>query len=324
MRQVLVLVLMALEATVAFAEHDPKTAPIVATVTLPHAQVLPGVPFDIEVTFTNVSARPATVGLIANLVVTTSDGQTILLEQADANDHWNLDRNSNSDSSLQLAPGESVRMVAGWDRGSIPNWFHYSSSFSGSGNYQIGLKLERGFGDDQYNDHVNYVGVLRTSSAHLERMMPVGEDEILWKRMQHLAGQRWTDSSFSTTKGGVALADEIVLLHPTSQYYPYALLLRSEFKQKDDIAPLLEAAERFTNSPAYPYLLKAAGDAALYEATAAERRDDVASAARYYELVQTYYDRALKTDNQAIRGGAGGAEFGLRSAARFRAKHKAP
>lgn len=39
-----------------------------ATVTLPHAKVLAGVPFDIIVNVMNVSDRPATIGLIANLV----------------------------------------------------------------------------------------------------------------------------------------------------------------------------------------------------------------------------------------------------------------
>lgn len=42
-----------------------------ATLTLPHERVLPGVPFDMVVTYTNISNRPVTIGGAgATLVVT--------------------------------------------------------------------------------------------------------------------------------------------------------------------------------------------------------------------------------------------------------------
>jgi hypothetical protein len=121
--------------------------------------------------------------------------------------------------------------------------------------------------------------------------------------MQAVSSGHWCDSAFATTKAGAALAEEIVQLHPTSGYYPYALLLRRFTRQKDDITLWLEAASRFQDSPALPYLLKAAGDAAVYEAKRTYRAGhDADEARKYYDLAETYYRDALKTNSMAIHG----------------------
>ncbi|MEO8383416.1 MAG: hypothetical protein ABI779_27415 [Acidobacteriota bacterium] len=323
MRGTLVLLTISIQFAMVSAAHtappERRGLPLVAAaVSLPHAKVLAGVPFDIVVTLTNVSSQPATVGLVATLVVTFSDGRTAVLHERGENDQWLLEPHDEMLTSVQLAPGESVQKVAGWDRGSIPNWARYDS-FSGPGNYEIALELSRGFRDDEYSDHVNYVGTLRTSSAHLERFVPLGKDEVLWNRMKETAGGRWSDNSFAATKVGVALAREIVELHPDSSYYPYALLLYRRFKNRDDLPALLAAAERFSASPSLPYLWKAAADAALYEAQ--DPHSDDASSGKFYDLAEAYYQTALATGSLGVRGGA---EKGARRANSNREKVKSP
>src|SRR5687768_17206068 len=95
-----------------------------ATLTLPHDNVLPGVPFDLVVTYTNVSDRPVTVlGAQATLVVTLPSGDTMVVNKPDVNDQWDL----MLPVPARLEPGQSVQQAVSWEGGSVPNWFNYST-----------------------------------------------------------------------------------------------------------------------------------------------------------------------------------------------------
>ena len=271
-----------------------------ATLALPHDRVLPGIPFDMVVTFTNVSNRPLVIeGAEATLVVTFADGKTSVMDQPDVMDQWSI----KPYAPVRLAPGESVEQGVGWERGSIPNWFQYAS-FSGPGTYGIALDLRI------VDEDLEVLGNVRTPAVTLTRIEPVGIDAALWKRMQEVSSGRWSDMSFKATDAGVALADEILRVHPASGYYPYILAHRALRRaDKNHMPALLEAAERFTDSPAHPYLLKAAADCARYEALTAERARDDASADQYYKLAENNYRAALATKSVVVRAGA---EKGLR------------
>jgi len=270
-------------------------SPITATLTLPHEKVLPGVPFDIVVTFTNVSNQPVTIdGAIATLVVTFADGETKVLHSPDANDQWSL----RGEGRVRLAPGEFVQLAAGWDRGSIPNWFRYGS-FSGPGTYGIALDLRIA------DKHTLPLDTLRTPPASLTRIEPIGIDGELWKRMQAISGGAWADNHFAATKAGYALATDIIQLYPTSEYYPYALALRAFDKVDQNRGPALaDAAERFPESPAYAYLLSAAANCARYAGAVAESEGNMAEAKKHYGVAQTKYREALATKSIAIRESA--------------------
>ena len=224
--------------------HGAPAGPIVATVSLPYDTVLPGVPFDIEVTLKNVSRRSAKVGVIAYLVVALPDGGTF---RTSGNDAAILEPQApDADLYIELAPGEVARRAIGWERGTPPNWCRYPD-FSAPGTYEVALELQIGAHRDD-DDLSNYVGRLRTSSARLERVVPAGDDEALWERMQELTGRHWPDGGFAFLKEGKDLAREIIELHPASSYYPYALLLDSFARSEKDIPVLLSAAERFPKS----------------------------------------------------------------------------
>lgn len=276
------------------AAQVSASSPVTASLALPHNNVLPGVPFDIVVTYTNVSEKPLTiVGARATLLVTFANGDTVVMDEPDAPGQWTI----KGSMPVRLGPGESVQHAASWERGSIPNWFHVGrSSFSGPGTYDLALELN-------IYDHEQTFGTLRTAAVTLTRIQPVGIDAELWKRMQEASGGRWSDHAFKTTKEGQALASEIIQLHPSSGYYPYVLALRSFGRgvDKDHIPALLEAAERFPGSPAYPYLLSAAGNCARYAGLVAEERGNVAEAKKYLTLADTKYREALATKSVAIR-----------------------
>ena len=267
---------------------------VTATLSLPHNDVLPGVPFDLVVTYTNVSAKPLTIkSARATLVVTFANGDILVMDDPDLPDQWSI----RGSMPARLGPGESVQHAASWERGSIPNWFNYGSSFSGPGTYGVALDLS------VVDERTNVLGPLRTPAVTLTRVAPVGIDAELWKRMQEMSGGRWTDGSFKTTKEGDALADEIIQLHPTSGYYPYVLALRSFGRgpDKNQIPALLEAAERFQGSPAYPYLLNAAASSAQWAGVLAERERNMTEAKRYFTLAERKYREALTTESVAIR-----------------------
>jgi hypothetical protein len=300
----------------ASALHAGKPSAVAATLVLPSASVLPGVPFDIEVTLENHSARTVKVGSIAYLHVASSDGAEVPLMPRFSSACIEDDEIVR-DGYVEVGPGETVRRVINWDHASA-NWFVHEA-FSGPGVYDLSLDLKVG----QYpegEDMSNYVGALSTSTARLERTLTLGDDTALWQRMQEVSGGHWSDDGFTRLKEGKELAKEIIAVHPASGYYPYALLLYSIDRREKDIPVLLEAAERFRESPAYPYLLKAAGDAANAEAWRANYQKESARAAHLYELAEKYYNEALKTKSLAVQEGA---ERGLTSATSTRAIRQA-
>jgi hypothetical protein len=285
------------------APQASAATPVEASLTLPHDHVLPGVPFDIVVTYTNTSDRPVTVGgATATLVVTFASGETSVMHHPETGDRWSL----SSSAPLRLAPGQSGQQAASWENGSIPNWFRYAS-FSGPGTYGIALDLQI------VNDSHEPLATVRTAPVSLTRIEPVGIDAELWKRMQDMSGGKWADNSFQSTKPGAALADEIIQLHPASGYYPFVLALRALRRPNSSHIPaLLEAAERFSASPAQPYLLKAAADSAHSEGLNAAWEHDTSAALKYFELARSNYSAALDTKSVAVRAGA---EEGLRDVA---------
>lgn len=269
-------------------------SPVSATLTLPHNNLLPGVPFDLVVTFTNVSDQPITVdGAGATLVVTFEDDETVVMHKPELNDQWTVQ----GSTPVRLAPRESVQHAASWQGGSIPNWFHYhGASFSGPGTYRIALDLRI------VDEHMQVLGTVRTPAVTLTRIDPIGIDAELWKRMQEVSDGRWYDYAFSNTKAGYALGSEIIELHPTSSYYPYIVALRAFDKSRDKnhIPVLLEAAERFPSSPAYHYLLTAIADCARQAGTVAARAGNKTEAQTYLALAETKYREALATKNGVV------------------------
>jgi hypothetical protein len=262
-------------------------APVVVTVSLPYSTILPGVPFDIDVTLKNVSAKPATAGMIAHLIVTLADGTEI---RPDAPRVLEPNRYSMLDASIELAPGESAERVVTWSRSTVPSWSN-DPRFSGVGTYDIALELT----DPESSQSV------RSSSARLVRTVAPGDDQELWTRMQAIGEGRWSDNGFRRIGAARELVAEILNAHSSSGYYPYALLLKAPALQ-DDIDPSLEAAQRFPDSPAYAHLLLQAADSAYSAALAADYRHDPSTAAQFYERASELYDRTLKTKSLAVRG----------------------
>jgi hypothetical protein len=265
--------------------------PVKVALTLPHDHVLPGVPFDLVVTYTNVSKHPVTIGgARATLVVTFSDGATRVMHQTEGWDQWGL---GSPHEPVRLRPGESAQQAASWE-GGIPNWFIYGS-FSGPGTYGIALDLQI------YDAEENVLGNLRTPAVTLTRIEPAGIDGELWKRMQDISNGRWSDMWFQSSQSGEALAADIIQIHPSSGYYPYVLALRAIRRGKNHIAPLLEAAERFQASPAHPYLLNAAANCARYAGVVAAREGNLVEAKTYYTLAEAKYREGLATKSVSIR-----------------------
>lgn len=148
------------------------------------------------------------------------------------------------------------------------------------------------------------LGTVQTPAVTLTRIAPAGIDAELWERMQEVSDGGWSNDAFKTTKPGVALANEIIQLHPSSGYYPYVVALRAfdvRQKGKNQIPVLLEAAERFPSSPAYPYLLSAAADCARYAGWVALDEGNLAEAKTYLTLADSKYRQALATKSVAIR-----------------------
>ena len=290
------LVFLALQPFASAGESGHPAA-VSATLSLPWAKVLPGVPFDMIVTMRNDSAQTAAVGISARLIVILPDGTRF----APAAYHrLEPDLPAERDQNfVELAPGKSRQFAVTWWN-FWPNWSHYDD-YASPGQYEIALELGAS------NTPQNYVGSITTNTARLERAVPHGEDEALWKRMQaikqcgmmysttpprQICHGGWPDDGFASLKEGVALAREIRDLHPASQYYPYAILMQFRH-DSSDLPKAMDAAERFPDSPAHPYLLILAAEYALSELNQANRRHDSAGTDKYLSLADDLYAKAI-------------------------------
>jgi hypothetical protein len=253
------------------------------------------VPFDVEVTLKNLSPMPVVVGLAARLTLTADGGQRF---SPDA--YLPLQPQLPSDNNaLTLSGGESRDFFVSWYQSAEP-WFYRDDAYSGPGTYSVSLEL---IANEQ---HVNYVGPIFTNAARLTREVAKGEDEALWDKMKSVAHGHWTDSNFVTTKDGLKLLSDILQGHPTSRYYPYALVMDAQVNKRVrttvDIDVALEAAARFSWSPAYPYLLLRAAEVAESIAAHAWWSKDEKTAQEWRIVAtQRYSDTERKAPSLAAR-----------------------
>lgn len=296
MKPTSIAALILLGAVTLIAQQVPPGSPVIATLTLPASSVLPGVPFDMFVAVKNVSKKPVSAGLVAQLHVTLPDGTKFV-----APDRYILQPNQFSapETSVELAAGESRQFATTWQYADPPNWSR-QPEFSRPGLYRLMLVLE-----DTQERPQNYAGPIQTTTAELRRAVAPGEDQDLWNRMQALSNGQWSDDGFTRLREGRVLLEEILKLHPASQYYPYAVLLRAPASEEGDVTRALEAAARFRQSPAYPYLLKYAGDGAMSQALKAGRRGDARQRDELYGAAAKYYAAVLDAaTNVAVRADA--------------------
>jgi hypothetical protein len=115
---------------------------------------------------------------------------------------------------------------------------------------------------------------------------------------------QWNDTGFTSLKEGIQLRSEIVSNHITSAYYPYALLSSITSAGKEIIAPFVDAADRFPNSPESPLLVAWAASAAIKAAGQSREQNDREGEAQYYALADKLYQRALKSGSLAVRDDA--------------------
>jgi hypothetical protein len=320
MKPIHAIVAVLLLPAIAYSDERASSQRVVASLRLPHATVLPGVPFDMTVEMKNVSAQTVTAGIGARLRVTLPDGTNFSPEKYALLEPQDVEHRMQN--YVELAPGESRDWAITWWFGT-PSWAHYDA-YSAPGTYDIALELTA------YHPPENYVGPIITSTARLHRAVAPGEDEALWKRMQavrncstmystdpprQICTGGWSDDGFMGLKEGLEIAKEIRELHPASQYYPYAILL--QFQNETNISKILDAADRFLDSPAYPYLLLLAGGCAESAAIKAERNNEADAVEKDYALAGRLYGDVLKkTSNVALRQRAQRGVFSVQTRGR--------
>lgn len=268
---------------------------IEATLKLPFETVLPGVPVDMTVTLRNGSGSTASAGLSATLTVTLPNGKTVSPRA-----YLRLQQRPQSEPEtwVELAPGESRDYFIPWDSAAVM-WCHYGE-YTAPGTYDLSLKLEAGGSPE------NYVGALTTNSARLTRVVPAGDDEVLWKRMATAIDGRWADDGLYNSLQGPAILKDILQLHPASSYYPYALLfsthhpLRPARPTERDIATALDAVDRFGESPAYPHLLLLPGQITMSLGFQALDDRDSQTAIEYLTRAEAFFAEALKKAPSSI------------------------
>lgn len=304
MKKLLLLSLLLVDAGAFAADSKPL---VLITVELPHAVLLPGVPFDATVKYTNLSDRRVAAGVTARVTITQQGGHPVTMERSAQ--ILGVDFPS-VDGNFELEPHGVGTGVMPWDQ----NWFHDDAAFTMPGRYDIELDV---IGNAATVDEgVVCACLLHATPVRLMRITPAGEDAEVWARLQKSGRGQWPSHGFGSPADRDKMAAEIVRQHRDSAYYPYALVLGDDGAGKTPLSVAEDAVRRFQRSPAYPHLLIFTGLAAVHAAYAARNRGAFDEAMQDLQLFRFYNDEALRTGSDAVRvharGNAGTADF-LRS-----------
>jgi hypothetical protein len=262
---------------------------------LPHAVILPGVPFDLSVTYQNLSDRPVAAGALATMIISTANGTPVRLESPAHVDHLGLRQSRN----FELQPGETQTGTVNWHS----NWFYDDAAFTVPGTYQVAIELT-GDASDAEGEGLAYAGTIRTLPVRLTRVEPTDEDAEVWKLLREAASGSWPSHGFGSRATAENMADVVVAHHRRSAYYPYALLLGHAVPTVS-LETAREAVSAFQSSPAYPHLLVTAAIAAHVEAR--KRQERHAPAPEVEGLLRMSVElaeSAVRTGNPAVRAQA--------------------
>jgi len=240
-----------------------QVSPIKATLVIPDAKLLPGVPFDMWIDVANPTDTEVTIGLFPTLVG-QRDGERFEIVPA-----WGavpdlfpdpcVPQHHDSHEYLQLAPGEKQTLLV---RGARP-FFTDVYALMPPGHYTISFRIDAH--PDILMRHVptpiTYHGPVVTSSASFERILPSGADAKVWELMQKASADgRWMLPVDTYSPGAgpdvpnaaqrFAVFQKILTDYPDSNYFPYALGHDRHAANQHD-AIVRDAIRRFPNTPVF-------------------------------------------------------------------------
>jgi hypothetical protein len=266
------------------------------SIDLPAPSLLPGVPFDIVVTYANHTDHRIAIGATAAVIVTPEGGQPVRMQHRA---HVEPESGDQSGPNFELEPGESATGFISW----WSDWLFEDASVTRPGKYEITLELTGDPRDPE--EGTVYVGNVRSEPVKLTRIQPSGDDALVWARLQQVAGGDWPSHGFgSRVTADDAISDEVISKHPNSGYYPFALLL-GHAKTLVALQAARDAVEKFRQAPVYPHLLLGTGMLAITSAQyAALKNRSSTEIEGYWRLAEFYNGEALHTQNVAVKGQA--------------------
>lgn len=268
---------------------------VAVTVELPHSTLLPGVPFDMTIRYTNLTDRRIAAGATARVTITPIGAPPITMERWAFIDEADF---PTSPRNFELEPRGTATGVIRWDN----NWFYDDAAVTVPGTYDISLEI---VGNPAVvEEGTLFAGAIHTAPVRLTRIDPVGQNAEVWARMQQSAAGRWPSHGFGSRADRENVAREIMDRFPDSDYYPYALVLADRMLVRTSFAAAEDAVTRFRRSPAYPHLLVFAGLAAARAADDARKRGAIGDAVTKLQLYRYYNEEALRTGSEAVRGQA--------------------
>jgi hypothetical protein len=236
-----------------------QVSPVQASLVIPDAKLLPGVPFDMWIDVRNPSDSAVTVGLFPRLSVRTDGGVSFEI-RPQPDDFPVLLRGSRAAGSpiiryLTLAPGGKQTLTLPIEEWLAGTQFLRDARLSPPGHYTLSIRLDA-FPGVTDPATLTFLGPVITSEATVERIEPTGADAKVWNRMQQLGNGRWAVLPPVATSGATAaetasmwsVCGEIIAKDPDSNYLPYALIANAGVSDKY-LKLITEAIGRFPSSP---------------------------------------------------------------------------
>lgn len=265
---------------------------VAVSLKLAQASVLPGVPFDMTVTYQNRSQRPVALGMVADVIITPEGGSPVRFPKAAEVAHARTGARTNFD----LEPGAMETGIIDW----MSNVFLQDARVTGPGNYDVQLEISgRPDDDDEYRA---YVSPVLTAPVRLTRVTPAGIDGETWRHIEASPELARSGSSAVGTPSILKYLSEQEQGR-TSGYYPYALVMSRTLRGAPPVTQ--ESIDSFRSSPAYPRLLVDGGIAAETEARRAEQRQaPPAERERLWATAAGWYEAAVSSGNTGIQSQA--------------------
>lgn len=261
-------------STLATAAYAQSSSPIVARLTVPDTEVLPGVPFDMWVELTNPSDSRVSFFSGAQLVVRVVGGETFEALRGDRPillDDTGMETEK-GEAFVTLEPGETRIAAFPIGPGLRGAGFFDDDRLSPPGRYELAVRFDRGPPTPlEVRNEVppTFYGAVLSNTVSVTRIEPTGSDRDVWRLMQSsVEGGRWSQACLFTTvavfgtltgvdvqqiscnssRGPLIWAD-IIREYPDSNYLPYAVAAR-EGTGEAWAEVVVETLNRFPESPA--------------------------------------------------------------------------
>ena len=226
--------------------------PVEATLVVPDARILPGVPFDFWIEIHNRTEDVRRVSICDPFQVRLVAGEPISWTETPGQTEPRGPFYWSHGGEAVVGPGQTRFLAVPAFSGLMARDFFRERLFSAPGRrFAIALRL-----CEQISSSGAVISRLLTNEVEIEIVTPTGSDALAWNLIEEKSSRRWTPADMESPESR-AIWESVLRDSPDSSYVPHAILMTERFHFDDlpgRLARQLHTIRRFPDSPVLEWL----------------------------------------------------------------------